>query len=689
MSLTLRLSTISKQDSAENVRINELWSNIVNLTLTDWSIVVIVFLMVGVIAIYTNRYTCSVADFLSANRCAGRYLLGGAELMAMVSATMFIGQFEQYYKGGFPVFWWMISLTLISLIKALSGWVQYRFRETRALTMAQFFEMRYSKRFRVFAGMLAWLSGIINFAIHPAVTSRLLVYFCGLPLTTNLFGFEISTTIVVMFIMLSVGVTLALAGGQIALMITDWFQGQILLVVSLIVVSFLLLKFGWGEISTTLKAAPADESMLNPFKQAKVEDFNVWFFAMLAFFHFYQEMAFQGNQGYFSAAKNPHEAKMARIFGIWRSIPTYLFYFTPAIIAYVVFNSPNYTEQAGVIQNLIEQIPDKQMQGQMRIPLTLVHFLPTGLMGLLTAVFIASSLSTDDTYLHAWGSIFIQDVVLPLRKKERLTTKKHLKLLRISIVSIAVFALVVGSLIPIRDYVLMYFQITFAIYAGGAGAVIIGGLYWKRGTTAGAWSAIITGAILCTAGFVMKIVWTQIPALTEITPQFPLNGVQSTFISSITSVLVYIIVSLLNNKPDYNLDKMLHRGKYDIEGDHTAIKEKVSLFRRLTGIDKEFTKVDKIVAIVATCWILFWTISVWGGMAYYYSYGISDDQWCWWWGFVVGLYLVVGASTFIWYFIGGVFDVRSLFHDLKNAVRDENDDGMVVESKDSEPDSVE
>ena len=40
----------------------------------------------------------------------------------------------------------------IILFVAISGWVIYRFRETRALTLAQFFEVRYSKKFRLFMG---------------------------------------------------------------------------------------------------------------------------------------------------------------------------------------------------------------------------------------------------------------------------------------------------------------------------------------------------------------------------------------------------------------------------------------------------------------------------------------------------------------------------------------------------------
>ena len=34
-----------------------------------------------------------------------------------------------------------------------------------------------------------------------------------------------------------------------------------------------------------------------------------------------------------------------------------------------------------------------------------------------------------------------------------------------------------------------------AVYVGGAGAAIIGGLYWKKGTTAGATSALFTGSV--------------------------------------------------------------------------------------------------------------------------------------------------------------------------------------------------
>ena len=110
-------------------------------------------------AFYTRKRTQSVADFLGANRCAGKYLLGGASTIAAFGAVTLIAFFEMHYKSGFSGVWWKFMLVPVPVLIAISGYVKYRFRETRALTMAQFFEIRYSRNFRVFAGMLAFASG--------------------------------------------------------------------------------------------------------------------------------------------------------------------------------------------------------------------------------------------------------------------------------------------------------------------------------------------------------------------------------------------------------------------------------------------------------------------------------------------------------------------------------------------------
>ena len=647
----------------------------------DWLIVGVVFVLIASIALYSRQYLRSVADFLSANRCAGRYLLVGAELMAAVSATQFVAKTEQCYVQGFPVNWWMMFIGLFALIKALSGWVLYRFRETRALTLSQFFEIRYSRKLRIFSGAICWLSGVANYTIHPAVTSRLLVYFCGFPVTCDIFGYEVRTIVVVMFVMISIATFLTLSGGQIALMVTDFFQGQLMLVTSLAVILFVFCKFDWAVVMETLQAAPEGHSMLNPFDQAGLKGFNIWFFVILGFLMFYNELTFQGNMGYYGAAKNAHEAKMSRIVATWRWLLPTLLYLVVAIVAYVIFNNDLYAADATAIQGTLDGFSDKWLQSQMRIPMTLVYLLPTGLMGLLVAMFIASSLSTDDTYLHAWGSILVQDVLLPLRKKERLSTKEHLKWLRISVITVAVIAFIAGSFIPFRDFVVMYFYITAAIFSAGAGITVIGGLYWKRGTTSGAWSALVSGAILATSGFVLRIMWTDIPALVKISEDCPLNGLQMTFAVSVVSTVVYVIVSLCDRQEPFNLERMLHRGVYALDGEHTEVQAKVSLWRKLTGISHEFSRKDRLLAWIATGWILSWILIALGGTLYYglSGGGISDEAWGMFWLFFLIIYFVVGFGVFCWYLVGGTQDIINLFKTLKSMERNDGDDGTVVD----------
>ena len=173
-----------------------------NLNLLDWSILAVTTgVMMGAILLVRSQMR-SVADFLAAGRTAGRYLLSLSQGMAGLGAITIVGLLEMNYVAGFSMSWWGFTMSLVVLIITVSGWVIYRFRQTRALTLAQFFEMRYSRNFRVFAGLIAYLSGVINFGIFPAVTARFFIYYCGFPQTVPVFGLSVSTFALVMFILL-------------------------------------------------------------------------------------------------------------------------------------------------------------------------------------------------------------------------------------------------------------------------------------------------------------------------------------------------------------------------------------------------------------------------------------------------------------------------------------------------------
>ena len=107
---------------------------------------------------------------------------------------------------------------------------------------------------------------------------------------------------------------------------------------------------------------------------------------------------------------------------------------------------------------------------------------------------IMGLLAGDSGHMHSWGSIFVQDVILPLRKKP-MTPRQHIWALRLAVMGVAAFAFVFSLLFQQTQYIALWWALTAGVFTGGAGAAIIGGLYWQKGTTAAAWAATITGSV--------------------------------------------------------------------------------------------------------------------------------------------------------------------------------------------------
>ena len=669
----------------------------------DWSIVGALIAVLVVTLIICQRYVKSTADFLAANRCAGRYLLAITSGIAGIGAISVVANFEQYYVAGFAPIWWSFLSGPLGLIISITGWVYYRFRETRCLTMAQFFEVRYSRNFRVFCGILGWLSGVLNYGIFPAVSVKFFIYFCCLPPTFHIpgIGFEFSTFVCLLLVAISMGVIFAIFGGQIAIMLTDFIQGMFCNVAFLALMVFLVMQFDWATIFDTLQQlnrANPDASLFNPYTTTKIKDFNIWFFLMGFAMTIMHTGSWQGSSGYAAAAKSAHEAKMSRFLGTWRSlVQTALLIFIP-ICAVVFFNNPQFADAAKDLQQALSTMAE-QDASQARVPMFLTRVLPVGFVGLFAAVMFAAMLSTDDTYMHSWGSIFVQDVILPFRKKP-FTEKQHLWLLRFSIIFVGVFAFFFSWLFKQTEYILLFFQITGAIFTGGAGAVIIGGLYSKSGSTLGAWVAMILGSGLAIASIVLQQVWPALaPALAEITggetkawllanqARFPLNGQILAFVVSVLGFFSYFIVSWFDRKlhglKEFNLNRMLHRGEFDTTGEHTETWNAGRIWRIL-GLTNEFTVFDRILFFASIVWTLIWTGVFAAGTVGHFVFHWEDITWLKMWQFYVMLAFVLGIFTTVWFLIAGFRDIGRLFKSLASNERNLADNGQVIDGQNAD-----
>lgn len=638
----------------------------------DWLLVLVPLIGLLCVAIYTRSYLKGVADFLSGGRVAGRYLLAVAKGEQGVGAVVFVASFEVISHSGFVLGWWSWISIPVLFIVAISGWVIYRFRETRALTLAQFFEIRYSKQFRLFTGFLGFVAGIANFGIIPVIGARFMTYFLGLPQTLQVFGWTIPTYIPLMALLLSLSLALTLSGGLITLMITNCLEGMISMVLFLVIIVALMFMFRWDEVSQVLENQPSGQSLLNPFDSFGLSDFNIWFVLMGLFGAIYRTMAWQNQGAYSTAAITAHESRMGGIMGNWKGLGNSAIITLLAVCAMTYLAHPDFANESAAAKAEIARIDQPQLQSQMSVPIAVIHMLPEGFKGLLCIILLMGIFGGDGTHLLSWGSLFIQDVILPLRKKP-FTPQQHIRLLRWSMVGVAVFAFIFGCLFKQTEYIFMWWAVTEAIYVGGAGIAIIGGLYWKKGTTAGAWAGLLTGSILVTGGIIARQILGQ---------GFPLNGAQISFFGSISACLVYGVVSILTCRKDFDMDRMLHRGIHAVASEQ---KFETKSARRVTwgkiiGIDEHFTTGDKWLAgglfgwsmlwfgvfVVGTVWNLIapWPISVW------------SHFW-----FVVGIGIPVAFTliTAVWFSWGGVRDMRLFFRRLRERREDALDNGMVVD----------
>ncbi|MDR1190145.1 MAG: hypothetical protein LBK60_00585 [Verrucomicrobiales bacterium] len=664
-----------------------------NLTWLDYIVVGIPLLVIVVSSLYMRRFMRSVADFLAASRCAGRYLICTAAGATGASVMIMITALEMFSKTGFSMRFWDSLTLVIFFFFGLVGLIGYRFRETRALTFHQFFELRYSRGVRVFASFLNVFSGVINFGIQPAVGARFFVYFCDLPERCSIAGVTLPTFVPVLVVLMGVSLYFSLTGGQISVMVTDCLEGVFSSVFYLVVAFFVVFSISVSQMKDALLSGVPGDSFIDPFDIGNKTDFNGWFvvFALLLNIYYYRGNAWI--QGFAAAAKTAHEGRMSSILGNWRSQGSIAMTLLVSIAGFTILHHADFAAQQAQVAEHLQHLGNSQLVTQMRMPTALGVFLAPGVKGAFCAVLLFGLLAAQGVQLHGYGATILQDVIMPLRQTP-FTPRAHLWALKVTIVLVAV--LVSGFSVWFKpvDYLVMLVTLVGAIYLGGVGLVCWGGLYWKKGTTAGAWTALVIGMVLGVGGNVLQQFWGQLnPLLLKFTgggwhdylaahaDKLPLNGQQLSIITAGTAAVGYVGVSLLTCRRNFDMDRMLHRGAWRIASEDVVVNASAgkSFLSRFLQIDQHFTRGDKILTYGTFGWTVFWTAVSVGILLWTLLVGRLSPEW--WFDYTmltsVWLTLGLGVVVAVWFFIGATRDLLELFRTLKTVERSDADDGTV------------
>jgi len=457
-----------------------------------------------------------------------------------------------------------------------------------------------------------------------------------------------------------------------------------------------LFLFKLDDIKSVMVSAEQGYSFVNPFNTAKVKDFNIFLILLMMLVNIYTCGAWQGSQGYAVAAINPHESKMGGILNTWRALSQTLFLSVIGLCALTYWKlhpGLEFVNFAGVVSTA----PKEAMIG------SISAFLPIGLKGIFVALMFFYMLSTDTTYMHSWGVIFVQDVILPIHGKP-VSPRTHLLLLRLSIGLVALFAVVFSLLYLQNDFIQMFLVATGAFFTAAGGCAIIGGLYWARGNKYGAWAALAVGVMLSTLNLWLldKRGWMLArnllidcfghhPWWYEAIDKCPVNGAWLGFSAMAGAGATYVLVSLLTPGKLCNMDQLLHRKAYAVAEDREPVAADTADIpgwkRFFLGFDHEFTRADKLVSISVFGWTVFWfaafvVVTVWNLAALAFpGCGLrlwSNQDWFNYMMFMLIVQLVLAPVSAVWMTWGGIRDLAKMFRILKNRKHD-TDDGFVAE----------
>ena len=368
-----------------------------------------------------------------------------------------------------------------------------------------------------------------------------------------------------------------------------------------------------------------------------------------------------------------------------------------------------FVAEKGDAQGNAATLEFRTLFNQMRVAAFLKYILPGPILALLCLLALMLMLSTDDSRIFSSARTLSQDIVMQFIKKP-LTVRQQLWLIRYLTLFVCVVFFIGAKYLSQLDYLNLYATIAGSIWMGAAGSITLGGIYTRFGTTAGAYASLFSGLFISGGGILVQRNWPDhvYPFLKnmgwvepldkflhlvsspftpyirwEMNPiKFPVNSMELFFLAMVTSIIAYCAVSFLTCRKPYNLEKLLHRGKYNTEGKNEKREPWTfrNVFSKLIGITPEYTKGDRIIAwavfiysivyglLIANIGVIVWNlISPW-----------SDNGWSnWFFATTIVLGCVIGLITSIWFTWGGIRDLRQLFIDLAKRKASPEDNGMV------------
>ncbi|MEQ8360621.1 MAG: sodium:solute symporter family protein [Cytophagales bacterium] len=355
---------------------------------------------------------------------------------------------------------------------------------------------------------VAFIAGIISLIGYIGFTSSQIL--AGAKLASSTFpSISIQNAVLIMGV---IAVAYTVIGGIKAVIHTDTIQ-WIILMAGLVLIGIPMgyMKLGgWSGIRDFL--SPGDLSLSNisisQFFNWAITIIPIWFVGMTLYQRIY-------------ACKDEKTAKKAWfIAGVFEWPVMAFMGVVLGFFAKIAFQKGMFTA--------LGFPPGSEIDAELGLPMFLRNILPIGLMGLMMSAYFSAIMSTADSCLMAASGNFITDIMGSISKKKK---KNSIKFSQLITLVIGILAILLATMMQNVLELMLY---SYAFMVSGLFVPVLGLLVLKKPNSLAALFAMIFGGIT-----------TLVLILSDIDLPW---GLDENFFGISLSALIFIIISLVNNK---------------------------------------------------------------------------------------------------------------------------------------------
>ena len=477
----------------------------------SWMIILIIVAIycavVIAVGVFTRSKEKSLQDYFVGNRSLGAFVAFFTYVATFHSSFAFIGAAGQMYSSGIKFFATFTSCVVSPLMIYIIGrptW--YLGKKYNYMTQGELVGDYYESKALRYLVAIVSLIFLVPYLQSQIAAGGIIFETITEGRVSYLMGCVILYAVIICYILL---------GGFKAVAWTDTVQGILMIVMVWIAGGVILMRTTGG-----MDWRPLMEAVATQYPDRVLVPVEYWPTYMTSFISLFGISIYPPSFQRFFAVKNPKTLK-------WLSVttPIYLiFFYVPVMI--IAFS--------GVIY-----MPELSSADQV-LPMMLTRYASPVLVGLVMAGALAATMSSTDSQLHSASSIFTVDLYKGFRPQA--SDERAIIVGKGFIVVISAAALILSQ----YNNDLITTIVTIAL--GGCLQVLpslIGALFWKGASKAGAFSGLVVGVIV--------VILTQyVPAI-----QTPL-GLSSGFWGLVCNLAVFFVVSKVTPKPSQSTIQKFH-----------------------------------------------------------------------------------------------------------------------------------